>query len=385
VSAPEAGAQTLEPRPDSVTRIYRPRYLSGSALYSLIVPLLTPNLGRAGAADLASRETAAASGENSSGAPIDALVVYDVPDVIHKIDVLFQKLDVPPENVVIEAVVLSVQIDHVKPNGIDLLEFNGPSQPFTMTADDAGTAFGSFIPSSGAAPDDPLRLTRRYGLKRGNLTGDPQAFLSAVQTAAPTRRLDAWQMTVANRQSASLMLTDPYGPGGSCDQSVAATILRIRPLIARNGVVHLDVRQDVGLDSVAVAGSRAAALTNQFSLHAGQTAVIGGLFADQLVVEQCRPSGIGRIPVFGGLFSKQFEAIERTETIVLLTPHVVSPDAEQQLSRATRPAMRTDSAAKTPKIIPTSVTGDSAKTAKITPTSDIGERKVPSKLRVNHK
>lgn len=365
---PKSGVRSLEPKPDLGTRIYRPRYLTGKALQSLIEPLLTPNLGRAGAADLADSETAAASGQNSTAASADALVVHDQQDVLREIDSLYRRLDAPSENVVIEAVVLSVQLNSDRPNGIDLLEFNGGSQPFSMTAIDAGSAAGSSRPTNGrVGVDDPLKLTRKYGLKRGTLNGDPQAFISALLAAAPARRTDAWQMTVVNRQSANLMLTDPFGPGGSSDQSATGAILKIRPLVASRGVVHLDVRQEAGHDFVAASGNRAAALTNQFVLHDGQTAVVGGFFADQSVVQYYRPSGIGGFPLFGNLFVKPVEAIERTETIVLLTPHVASLDGDHQISRTARPVPRTESPAKSPKIVPA---------------SGAQERKSPSKLRV---
>jgi type II secretory pathway component GspD/PulD (secretin) len=365
-AASDAGVRADEPKP--VTRIYRPRYLSGSGLYALVAPLLTPNLGRAGAADMASDAAAMGSAGSSSISPADALVVSDLPDVIRKVDMLFQKLDAPPASVVIEAVVLSVQLNNGMPNGINLLDFNGPSQPFTMTTIDGDFATAgagqSAIPS---AVSDPLKLTRKYGLKRGILNGDPQAFLGSLQATVPTLRTDAWQMTVVNRQPANLMLTDPLGTGGSSEQSAAGTILKIRPVIARNGVIHLDVRREVVLDFMAVSGTRAAALTNQFSLHDGQTAVIGGFFADQSVIQLYRPSGFGRIPLFGDLFCKHVEAIERTETIVLLTPHVVSAEAEPQVSHAaiTVPAARP--AWNSPKVIHTSGTASSLGAPKMRP------------------
>jgi hypothetical protein len=359
--------------PEPGTRIYHPRYLSGKALQSLIAPLLTPHVGRAGAADPATSETEGSSGETSAPSSADALVVRDLPDVLRKIDALFHRLDAPPENLVIEAVVLSVQLNDGRPNGIDLLEFNGPMQPFTMTAIDPGsTGGGSHFASGAGTVDDPLKLTRRYGLKRGILNGDPQAYIGALQAAAQARRIDAWQMTVANRESAGLMLTDPFATGGSVDQPAIGTILKIRPHIVRDGIVHLDVRQDASLDSVAAAGNRAAALTNRFSLHNGQTAVIAGFFADQSVLQIYRPSGIGGIPVFGNLFCKQFAGIERTEAIVLLTPHFVSPAPEQQYSRAGRPVLKPAAPAKPPSPV-------------IVPVSASQERKPPSKLRVPRK
>ncbi|MBI3864182.1 MAG: hypothetical protein HY290_20045 [Planctomycetia bacterium] len=356
ISSDAAAAKSVtrktDPKSEPITRIYRPRYLSGSALHALVMPLLTPNLGRAGAADAGTDDATSATGGHAA-APADALVVFDVPDVLRKVDLLFQKLDTAPAHVVIEAVVLSVRINHGMPNGIDLLEFNGPGQPFAVSAVDGGFSAGA------VGADDPLLLTRKYGLKRGILSGDPHAFLSALQAATQMRRLDAWQMTVANRQAADLMLTDPCG---SCNQATAGTILKIRPIVARNGEVHLDVRRDLSLD-VAASGTRAAALTNLFSLHDGQTAVIGGFLADQPAIQYYRPPGVGQIPVVGELFRKTAEAVERTETIILLTPHIVATAAEAQVAQRTRPAAGAPDAAKAPRIVPTSGTSSQLKTA----------------------
>jgi hypothetical protein len=356
--------------PKPATHIYRPRYLSGSALHALVVPLLTPNLGRAGAAD-AANDDATASGVSSATASGDVLVVHDLPEVIKRIDSLFQKVDKPPEKVVIEAVVLSLQLNYDRPRGIDLLEFNGAHQPFTVTATEGGPfgGDGSYSRST-MMEENSLTLTRQYGLKRGILNGDPQAFITALQAAAPARRTDAWQVTVVSRQSANLMLCDPFGAEGSADQSVAGTILRIRPIIARNGIVHLDVRQDTGLDLLAAAGNRAGALTNQFALHSGQTAVIGGFLADQSVTQVYRRPGLGQLPLVGGLFCKQVEGIERAETIVLLTPHLAGFDAEPQIAPLARKAPRMAPAAKPEK------------PQTIVPVSGTAERNPPGKLRL---
>jgi hypothetical protein len=368
---PQAELPANSPKP--ATHIYRPRYLSGSALNALVQPLLTPNLGRAGAADAATDESAT-SGMNSTIASGDVLVVHDLPDVIKRIDSLFQKVDKPPERVVIEAIVLSLQLNHDRPRGIDLLEFNGAHQPFTVTATEGGPFGGDGSYSRSSMLDESsLTLTRQYGLKRGVLNGDPQAFVSALQAAAPARRTDAWQVTVVSRQSANLMLSDPFGAGGSADQSVAGTILRIRPIITRNGIVHLDVRQDTGLDLLAAAGNRAGPLTNQFSLHSGQTAVIGGFLADQSVTQIFRRPGLGQLPLVGGLFCKEVAGIERAETIVLLTPHVVTEDTEAQIAPLARKTARAAPVAKPEK------------SQKIATVSGTAERNPPGKLRLKPK
>ena len=230
-------------------------------------------------------------------------------------------LDVPPLSVVIEATVITVRLHNGMPQGIDLQEFNTPGQPFVVQPAD-GQSPGRSASGVGGA------LWHGFGLKCGVLHGDPRAFISVLQAAAQTRRLDAWQLNVLNRQSAQLMLNDPFGPEGSVGQPSAGTILKIRPIVAHQ-TIHLDIQREVELDAPA-SGSRSAALTSQISLQEGQTAVVGGFFAEYLAAHFYRAPGIGQVPLVGRLFRKQGTAIERSETIVLLTPHVIRSTAEPE-------------------------------------------------------
>ena len=328
----KAEADEAERNPRPVTRIYRPRYLSGSALQSLVEPLLTRDLGKSGAADAETAESGTGRDGSPSGSPGNALVVHDLPQVMRKIDQLIAKLDVPPIQVTLEVVVVTVNA--ALPQGIDLLTFNAPGQTFAVSPIDSGTR----PVATGGLP-----LTSEFGLKSGVLTGDPQAFIRALEAAAPfrndgARSARAWQMTVANRQAALLMLDDPFGPDGSGNQSAAGTILKIRPIVDRTGGVRLDVRRETDLDAPA-AGNRAAALTNQIPLETGQTAVLGGFFEEQTALQIYHTSRFGQLPVVGGLFRKQAEVIDRCETIVLLTPHVAAgSEADSQFVREQRPA-----------------------------------------------
>jgi hypothetical protein len=86
-----------------VSKIYRPRHLSGSALQALVGPLLTDGIGKVGAADAGTDESALAAGGDQSRAPANAVVVRDLPEILRKIDRLLLDLDVPPTPVMIEA------------------------------------------------------------------------------------------------------------------------------------------------------------------------------------------------------------------------------------------------------------------------------------------
>jgi type II secretory pathway component GspD/PulD (secretin) len=329
----EIDPRDAEVRRKPVTRIYRPRYLSGSALQALVEPLLTRDLGKTGATDADPVEP---SSGPSPASPGNALVVRDTPQVMQKIDQLIANLDVPPTQVVLEAVVITLLLNSDSSRGIDLREFNAVGQPFAVAP------VVGFSRSSAAGG---LTLTNGFGLKCGVLSGDPQAFISALEAAPQvchngTASARAWQMTVIDRQSAVLLLDDPFGLDASENQFALGTLLKIRPIVDRTGQILLDVRQDVEPDRTV--GGRTAALTQQITLHDGQTAIVGGFFAEQTALQFYRPSGIGQLPVVGGLFRKQTAVLQRCETIVLLTPHVIAAatDAVSQIAHKQQPASR---------------------------------------------
>ena len=300
-------------KPRLSTKIYRPRYLSPGSLQSLVAPLLTPEIGKAAASDAGTDESPQAAGRDSSPAPVSAVVVRDYPEVLRKIDLLVKKLDVPPIRVMIEATAVTVSLRGNTPQGIDLQAFNAAGKSFVVTPPDgiAGSHFGTAAPPlSGAslppASCDPA-LTHGFGLKCGVLKGDPRAFLTALEAAEQTRRVSSWQINVLNRQSAQVMLNDRLGAEGS-----AGMILKVRPVVAPGGIVHLDVRRDADHDASA-SGNRSAALTHLIVVPEGHTALVGGFYS------------------------------ERAETILILTPHVIprTPIEGSQTRRADRPQTTT--------------------------------------------
>ncbi len=311
----------VPPQPE--TKIYHPRYLSGSALQTLVAPLLTREIGKVGATDAGTDESALAAGGDSSPAPVSVLVVRDLPEVLRKIDRLVQEVDVPPLPVKIEATVITLHLDEGRPHGIDLLEFNAANRTFVLSPAEC-SADGSAAPSQTA---EAPQLTHGFGLKCGVLQGDPRAFINVLQSAAQVRRANAWQISVLNRQSAQLVLNDVGAANTSPGQAASGTTLRVRPIVTPDGVVHLDVRRDNEFDGRA-AGNRSGALTHQIALREGQTAVVGGFFAEQLASYTYGTPGFSKLPVFGKHFRKQVGMLDRSETIVVLTPHVARPAPE---------------------------------------------------------
>lgn len=325
--------------PAAQSKIFRPRYIAVRALESLVTPLLTAGVGRVGAA---SNENENAAGDLHGQLPTqwDALVVRDTPDVLRKIDRLIRELDVPPEKVLIETTVVTVRLHPNLPYGIDLGEFNISGQPFAIQPADLKSADVKSLGASTGAGREPIlaasipTLTHGAGIKCGVLRGDARAFLQVLQTAHHLRGCTASQATLANKQTTEILLGDGFAAAVDGVRPFSAgTILRVRPIVTRDRLIHLDVRPVFGAEAPSWADGatiREGGLGNQLTLRLGETAVVSGLIADHIISYSYNKSAAGELPIVGHWFRGQAGMIQRSETIVLLTPHL----AESQTSTA---------------------------------------------------
>jgi general secretion pathway protein D len=67
------------------------------------------------------------------------------------------------------------------------------------------------------------------------------------------------------------------------------------------------------------------------SVLEGQIIVIGGLIGDTKTANKSGVPYLNKVPVFGGLFGTQNSKSLKTETIIVMTPHIIT-DANQSRS-----------------------------------------------------
>ncbi len=108
------------------------------------------------------------------------------------------------------------------------------------------------------------------------------------------------------------------------------TILKVRPRVTRDGMVFLDIVQEVSspqpqntADSQGNVRIDTRRLKTEAAVQAGDTVMLAGLIRDDVGRVSTGFPGLSRIPVVGGLFGRQSSRTERSEVIVLLTPTIV--------------------------------------------------------------
>lgn len=314
------------------TRVYRPNYVTSQELQILITPMLTPDFGTisvssASQVGIAPDQTAA-GGDNFAGAEV--LLVRDFAGVLAQIDQVVNEVDRRPMQVSIEAMILSVSLDDENRMGVDF--------EFLRDKDNIRLITGS--PLNDLASID----VTEGGLKVGFLDGNLAAFVDALENIGDTNVIAKPRLMCLNKQRAEIHIGQEKGyisttvTENAATQSVefleVGTQLRLRPFIANDGLIRMEVHPELSTGEVTLRGGftvpdkNVTQVTTNVMVRDGTTMIIGGLIREDIVSTASQVPLVGSMPVVGPAFRRMTEKITRIETIILITPHIVyEPDA----------------------------------------------------------
>ncbi len=192
--------------------------------------------------------------------------------------------------------------------------------------------------------------TAGLNLLAGGLSS-PRVLVSALQGYTNVKILSSPSLVVLDRQPAVLQVGNQVPiltrTAQSLDNSTAPVvnnvdykdtgiILNVLPKVNANGVVTLDIEQQVS----AVVATDAATLTPTISqrrvrssvaVSNGQTVMLAGLISDTRSNDRSGIPGVGSIAFLNDLLTTHDSAVNRTEIIVFIKPQIISnaADAEQ--------------------------------------------------------
>jgi type II secretory pathway component GspD/PulD (secretin) len=92
------------------------------------------------------------------------------------------------------------------------------------------------------------------------------------------------------------------------------------------GRILLDIHPEVSTGTIVdgVPAQSTTEVTTQLLVPSGKTVFIGGLMKHTLAERNQGVPGLKRVPVLRRLFSNDLRSGNSTETVVLITPHIVS-------------------------------------------------------------
>ncbi|MEN5062304.1 type II secretion system secretin GspD [Luteimonas sp. TWI1416] len=283
----------------------------------------------------------------------NTLLVRTTPAAWRSIRDVVERLDVMPAQVHIEAQVVEVTLKGELEYGVNWFIEKGMSD----------NSLGPFGPSGGVAGVGGPSRWSTLGASIGGVSGpglawtlvknDAAAVISALDQVTDVNILQSPSVFVRNNAMAEFNVgasipisTTSVNPilGDSSYTNVqymeTGTILKVRPRVTRDGMVFLDIVQEVsspGPSSTADAQGNVRIdtrrLKTEAAVQAGDTVMLAGLIRDEVGRSSKGLPGLSRIPVIGSLFGSQATSNERSEVIVLLTPTIVrNPQEARQLT-----------------------------------------------------
>jgi general secretion pathway protein D len=248
-----------------------------------------------------------------------------------------QKLDVMPMQVHIEAQIAEVSLTGELSYGVNwyferaVTDAGLPSAVGRTTWSGlAGNVSGSTV--GGVGP----------GLSWTFLGRNAAAIISALDEVSDVRLLQTPSIFVRNNAEATLNVGSRIpinsvnvNPGSDNDTTYSqvqyldtGVILKVRPRVTRDGMVFLDIVQEVSSpgsepDDNGNVRINTRRMKTEAAVQAGDTVMLAGLISDSASKGSTGFPGLSRIPVIGGLFGRQSTNSDRSEVIVLLTPTIV--------------------------------------------------------------
>ena len=252
----------------------------------------------------------------------------------------------------IEAVIISVDLEHDTELGVNfaltdnlanLLGTVGTRKSAARTETPAQSTPTQLLAATGkiaqsATTDGQGFTSATNGVKFGFVANNVTGFVRALETIGSTKILASPRILVLNKPRADIQLGNRLGfqtlsqNFTSTIQQVqflnTGTLLRLRPFVSDDGMVRMEIHPERSSGSVVnnIPNQTTAELTTNVMVPDGATLVIGGLMEDEDDFQMQGLPGLSRLPVLGFLFGARQKTEGRRELVVLLTPHIWSPD-----------------------------------------------------------
>jgi general secretion pathway protein D len=322
--------------------------------------MTTPGAARTSFAQRLAQVSAAATGgaggqfnilENARITPdfrSNSLIVYAAKEDFKMLTNIVAKIDTLLAQVLIESIILEVSLEKGKDIGISMIQ--RPQQFGSWT-----TAGGSV---NGPALGTNLLNSIFSGFSYFGQYKDDFAFaVSALATDSNAKVLSRPRIQTTHAVPAAFGIGDtvpyprsssPYygGIGGvatpytTYDERQVLTELSVTPYITPDGLVTLEVRQNidqlgppvtVGQDEIPTIRTRFAEAT--LSIRDRETVILGGFITDRSTEAKSGVPWLKDIPLLGWAFRSKNDSKGRTELIVLLRPTILAtPQAAAEMA-----------------------------------------------------
>ncbi len=266
----------------------------------------------------------------------NAVLIYGTQNETRTVDAMLRKIDILPLQVRIDAVIAEVSLNDALQYGTQFFFRSGGINGVLSNAEQ--TSVASFSQAT-------LSMNFPGFVLGGNGAGGAPFALSALQAVTTVHVLSSPELMVLDNQPARLQVGDvvPYLSQTSQSTLVSnapvinsinyqqtGVIMEVTPRVNSGGLVTLDIMQDVssvapGVTTPGITSPTFAErnVTSRVVVQDGQTVGLAGLITDSMTRTNQGLPWLKDIPILGLLAGSQNNARQRTELLVLITPHVV--------------------------------------------------------------
>ncbi|EWC50522.1 type II secretory pathway component [Xanthomonas citri pv. glycines str. 8ra] len=287
----------------------------------------------------------------SAVAETNTLIVRATAQAWSSIRDVIEKLDVMPMQVHIEAQIAEVSLTGDLQYGVNWYFENAVTNPFN--SDRSG---GPALPSAAGRRiwGDISGSITNNGVAWTFLGKNAAAIISALDQVTNLRLLQTPSVFVRNNAEATLNVgsripinSTSINTGLGTDASYSSVqyidtgvILKVRPRVTKDGMVFLDIVQEVSTPGARPAACTAATATTinsaacnvdintrrvktEAAVQNGDTIMLAGLIDDSTSDGSNGIPFLSKLPVVGALFGRKTQNSSRREVIVLITPSIV--------------------------------------------------------------
>ena len=302
----------------------------------------------------------------------NSLIVYGTAQEFQNVKNILKDLDIVPRQVLLDVLVAEVTLKNSENFGIEYEIFKGNTSIFGQTFNSGGAVRSGILPqvptttdSTGAAIASALTP---FGSGISGIIGrsnSVRAFINALATDSRVKILSSPSVLATDNRPARIQVgsEEPIPTGqlvaavGAVSPSSSTTIqyrntgriVTIIPQVNSLGLVNLQILAEVsqrganvlvGTDSFPAFDTRQAETTAV--VQDGDTLAIGGIIADNRSRSRTGIPYLMDLPWIGRFFGSTADTLDRTELIMLITPHVIrSRDQAEQITEDFKKSLST--------------------------------------------
>ncbi len=294
--------------PDALTevRAFELQYVTVDEMQSLLEPYLSEY------------------GEITVFTERNIFLVEDTPGFLKRTAALLREIDKRPTQILIEAKILEVTLTDDDSYGLDWTKF--------FSSQDGDGEFGVQGLSNPSSPG------LFFSFANDNIT----AALDALTSQGRVRTLSSPKLLAVEGQESSVIVGDRRGYSvvttinqvttESIEFLESGVILRVTPAVDASGQVMMDVHPEVSTGIInpltGIPSQTTTEVTTRMIVPDGQTIFVGGLIKHSVEESKSGVPVVGRIPGVGRLFSNRETTSTNTETVVLITPTILTAETK---------------------------------------------------------